>query len=312
MRKIAFPVFVAVVGTVALNAFAFGTSSGASVAPVSGVLYRDLNNNGRREAAEPGIPGVVVASTDRSTVTNRAGKWSLDVAEGDRLTVQTGWYRSQCDQLTCAAGPGPDQDFGVRYQAITVKVRDGKNRFDVGLLPDWKGGYPIPSTRPIRANRKDVSARISFVKPTSGAGESNCYRTDTAAHRACQVGDRPTFLVQIYNEGTTAITRPGGHLELPAGTRLLSLLPSSLTNHPGLGTASHGEMDPATRRITVQDQRHAAPRRHGRLRTLARRRAGRPDHAEAADQGRLPERSRCPHHDRAQGRRGSVGASRTP
>ena len=249
VRKIAFPVFVAVVGTVALNAFAFGTTSGASVKPVSGVLYRDLNNNGRREAAEPGIPGVVVASTKRSTVTNRAGKWSLDVADGDRLTVQTGWYRSQCDQPTCAAGPGPDQDFGARYQAITVKVRDGKSRFDVGLLPDWKGGYPIPSTKPIRANRKDVSARISFVKPISGAGESNCFRTDTAANRACQVGDRPTFLVQIYNEGTTSITRPGGHLELPAGTRLLSLAPSSLRNHPALGTARHAAMDPVTRRI---------------------------------------------------------------
>ncbi len=250
MRRIAHPVIAAVVGTIALNALVFGTSIGAPDTDVaSGVVYRDLNNNGIRDAREPGVRGVVIATPQRSTSTNSRGQWKLEVARGEVLTVQTGWFRSQCNGANCPPGPGRDQDFAVSDQRIVTKVTSTNRRLDVGVLPDWKGGFPIPSSSRIPANHIDVGVSISFIKPTGRPGESNCYRTDDAANRACQVGDQPSFLIQIYNEGTRPITNPSGHVQMPIGTRLLSITPASLTNHPAMGVASYGVMDPTTRRI---------------------------------------------------------------
>jgi hypothetical protein len=243
---LAAPVAALVVATVG-----FGVAEGDVTGTASGTIYRDVNDNGVRDRGEPGVPGIVVQTGSTATITNDRGAWTLPITERQRIDVLTGWYRSQCDTLTCPVGPGRDQDFGVTYQNISVVAIASKNpRLDLGLVPDWPGGYPMPNRRRVPANPVDVAARVSFVKPTGDAGASNCYRTDDIRHRACAVGDRPSFLLQVYNEGTRPLTSLAGHLQLPRGTTLVSAEPSTTPrNHPAMGTLAVGSTDPWTRRV---------------------------------------------------------------
>jgi hypothetical protein len=225
-------------------------SSGSAAGVVSGTVYRDLNNNGVRENAEPGVVGLVVSSGTTSTVTDVNGAWSMSLTGSAEVRLATGWYRTQCNDVSCDAGPGAQQDFEVKSQRIVADVSADENPvLDVGIIPDWPGGYPIPAARPIPLNSLDVSARVSFVAPTGEAG-SPCFRTDTAANRACAIGDQPTFLAQVYNEGLTPISEPTGYLELPVGTSFVGMVPSvSPANNPAVPSVSVGAFSPADRRV---------------------------------------------------------------
>jgi hypothetical protein len=227
--------------------------SGADAAGVvSGTVYRDANANGVRDRGEVGVGDIVVSAGSVSTVTSANGHWTLILDGGSASTVRvvTGWYRTQCSQLSCPAGPGADQDFAVQNQMIVAQVAAGADAvLDTGVVPDWSGGYPMPRVRWLRANAVDVSARVSFVAPAGGAG-SNCYRTSDPANRACAIGDQPQFAAQVYNEGTTPIVDPAGYLELPAGTSFVSMTPSVAPgNNPAVPTVALGAVDPATRRL---------------------------------------------------------------
>ena len=84
----------------------FGVAQGAVTGTARGTVYRDANNNGRRDSGEVGVAGIVVQSPGAATVTNATGQWVLKVTGKQRIEVLTGWYRSQCNALTCTAGPG--------------------------------------------------------------------------------------------------------------------------------------------------------------------------------------------------------------
>ncbi len=250
-----------VVTVAAVNVAIIGVASSATpTGTASGVVYRDANNNGVRDATEVGVAGIVVSSPTTSTVTNGSGAWSLQITGKQQLQVYTGWYRTQCNGLDCPVGPGADQDFKVEYQKLVANANAANNpRLDVGVTPDWNGSYPIPRA-PILVNATDVSLRISFLKPTGNATRSNCFRTKDPANRACAIGDRPQFLVQVYNEGTTPIPTPSGHLQIPAGTQVVSITPSANpANHAGLGPITYGALDPATRRIRFTTTGTLAP-----------------------------------------------------
>ncbi len=250
-----------VVTVAAVNVAIIGVASSATpTGTASGVVYRDANNNGVRDATEVGVAGIVVSSPTTSTVTNGSGAWSLQITGKQQVQVYTGWYRTQCNALDCPVGPGADQDFKVEYQKLVANANAANNpRLDVGVTPDWNGSYPIPRA-PIPVNATDVSLRVSFVKPTGNAARSNCYRTKDPANRACAIGDRPQFLVQVYNEGTTPIPTPSGHLQIPAGTQVVSITPSANpANHAGLGPITYGALDPATRRIRFTTTGTLAP-----------------------------------------------------
>ena len=52
------------------------TAAAASTVTVSGVVFRDLNNNGVRDAGEPGVPGIRVhrnSGAGTPTVTGSGG-----------------------------------------------------------------------------------------------------------------------------------------------------------------------------------------------------------------------------------------------
>lgn len=244
------PVVVAVVAaTIAGIGLTAAARPGMSPRTASGTVYHDLDRDGVRDRGEPGLADIVVVGADGLAVTDDAGRWRLAVAPNERVRVLTGWHRSQCDDVDCGSGPGPDQDFAVKYQTVVARTGSGLHtRLDVGLIPDWPGGYPIPDDA--AANGPDVAVRTKYVKPSGPAGSSECFRTDDIRHRACAPGDRPVFLVEISNEGTTPLVDLEGHVELPSATTFVELTPSSdPPNHPALTAFTHGDLDPVSRRV---------------------------------------------------------------
>jgi beta-mannanase len=256
------PITLGVVALTTLSIVAVGAAQGAPQTGVAtGVVYADTNNNGIRDVSEAGVPGLTVSSPTASTVTDASGAWSLAITGRQVLQVMTGWHRSQCDALDCPTGTSADQDFSVQYQKIVATANAAGNpKLDVGVIPDWNGGYPIPSARPVPSNSSDVAIRVSFIKPAGTSGTSNCYRTKTAANRACAIGDRPAFLVHIFNEGTAALSNLSGHFQLPAGTSLVGVARSANpANYAGLGSLTYGPVDPVTRRIRFSVPGSLAP-----------------------------------------------------
>lgn len=61
---------------------------GPSPALARGVVFEDVNRNGRRDANERGIPGVSVSNQDEFTVTNGRGEWSLSYSDDTIFYVQ--------------------------------------------------------------------------------------------------------------------------------------------------------------------------------------------------------------------------------
>ncbi len=256
------PITLGVVALTTLSIVAVGAAQGApQTGFATGVVYADTNNNGTRDASEAGVPGLTVSSPTASTVTDSSGAWSLAITGRQVLQVMTGWHRSQCNALDCPTGTSADQDFSVQYQKIVATANAAENpKLDVGVIPDWNGGYPIPSARPVPSNSTDVAIRVSFIKPSGTSGTSNCYRTKTSANRACAIGDRPAFLVHIFNEGTAALSNLSGHIQLPAGTSLVGVARSANpANYAGLGSLTYGPVDPITRRIRFSVPGSLAP-----------------------------------------------------
>ena len=55
-----------------------------------GIVYEDRNGNGRRDAGEPGIPGVVLRRGDAKATTDRDGRYRLPSRERGRTRVEQG------------------------------------------------------------------------------------------------------------------------------------------------------------------------------------------------------------------------------
>ena len=168
---------------------AIAQSASADVASdtVSGYLYRDIDNDGIRDPDEPPVPGVVVRSGRRTTITDAAGYYAFSNLSGPvNLKVDTGWFRSQCtssysgptygvtNTALCpdpGAGAGTDQDFRVNNQLITTTGIPGTEA-SLGLTPDWLGsGYSGFSTALDAAEATD--AALETVARVSDAGRGN-------------------------------------------------------------------------------------------------------------------------------------------
>jgi hypothetical protein len=215
-------VTAAAILAVALGAQAgpVGSATAAGTLTVSGVVYWDQNDDGVQQAGEPGVPGVVIhwnagAGTPKA-VTGADGSYSLSgLPSGGtgKVVLETGWFRSQCAKLSCAAGPGTDNDFSVANQFIQLSmagVAANRGGVDVGLLPDWPGSTaapPAPQAGVVMHNAVDVAARLSWVTSTCTDG----------THEICRVGDTYTVSAQILNQGTTALTGIHAVLAVPGG-----------------------------------------------------------------------------------------------
>jgi SdrD B-like domain len=232
----------------------------ASTVTVSGYVFRDLDNDGIRDANEPGVAGIRVhrnsGNGTPTATTGPDGHYTLSgltPRSSGNLQVETGWFRSQCAKLACASGPGPDNDYKTANQFIqfplsqvTVSLAD----VDVGLLPDWPGSSasaPAPVAGVVPANDVDVAARLSWVTSTCSDGTA----------LICRPGDSYTVSAQLHNEGTTAVTGIQAALALPAGDSLAT--PDAADSVKLYGPASSpditgltvGQLDPDTHIVTM-------------------------------------------------------------
>lgn len=226
-RPLRAAVVVCMVATAGLGSWSSVAGAVSGVA-VSGVVYRDLNNSGVQDPGEPGVPGIRVHSNagagTPTTTTGPNGAYSLSgVPAGGvgSLVVETGWFRSQCARLSCATGPGADNDYLTTNQFIQYplsSVMQNMSGLDVGLLPDWPGhaSAPVLELGSVPANSVDVAARLSWVTSSCSDGK----------YFICRPGDGYTVSVQFLNQGTTAITGLHAVLALPPGDQLATGDPS--------------------------------------------------------------------------------------
>lgn len=201
---------------------------------VGGFVYHDRNNNGVRDIGEPGVAGVRVhhGSSGRPTAaTDANGAYSLTgVPQSGNLLVETGWFRSQCNAMDCAAGPGADNDFTVANQFIKFPVAAGQpdvSDLNVGLVPDWPGAslsIPAPVAGVVPANAVDVAARLSGT--TSACAEGGL--------GICRPGDTFGMALQLHNQGTTALTGVRAKLFVPPGDCLTDAALQPDATSPGI------------------------------------------------------------------------------
>lgn len=195
-------------------------------ATVSGTIYADTNSNGRRDAGEAGVPGVVISryGTARD-VTDANGAYDLPLPAGTHtLTMITGWLASGCPgDLYCAAGRGPDQSFESRNQRYlaTVSLAPGQtvSGFDSGLLPDRGDPTGAPGSQHDGNDAGDGPATaVDIAVRHSWVGSDDC--ADPEGTRVCSLGDQFTTNVQVFNQGTTAVAGIAFVVTFPRGARL--------------------------------------------------------------------------------------------
>lgn len=196
---------------------------------ISGYVYRDLNNNGVQDVAEPGVAGIRAHSGSGAPTTTTAadGSYTLLIATGSKIRIETGWFRSQCNDMTCPAGPGADNDFEVANQFVqyVVPALDTSN-VNVGLVPDWPGAaLSIPLVGGVvPANSVDVAARLSTVTTSCSDGD----------YAICELNDTITLTGQIHNQGTSSLSGIIAQVYIPGGDCLTSLTFDSNSTAPGI------------------------------------------------------------------------------
>lgn len=235
-------------------------SSAASTVSVSGYVFRDLDNDGVKDPGEPGVPGIRVhrstGNNTPNTVTNTDGSYTLTGVtpkSSGYLVVKAGWFRSQCTKLTCAAGPGPDNDYSTKNAFIQYplsQITGNTTNLNVGLIPDWPGSSaspPTPVGGVIAANSVDVAARLSWAHSTCPGGVYNI----------CGVGDTYTASLQIHNQGLQSLTGVTAVLDLPDGDRFATGNPTrdvtlvAATSSPAVTGITVSAVDQATQSVTI-------------------------------------------------------------
>jgi LPXTG-motif cell wall-anchored protein len=222
-------VFVLAVFSAVVLAQAIATPPSAHAAPnqLEGTVYWDQNNNGVQDGGEPGLEGLVVrfgGNSAPSTVTDANGDYTLTGVSGTAtLEVFTGWLRSQCDSISCAAGPGADNDFAVNNQFIQRASTSGTigGAFDVGLIPDWGGTYPVTTVNVPRPT--DIAARITYL---------NGCDAGTGAERLCAPVDSLALRSMFMNQGTEPISNPVFTLQMPVGHTLTDVWTTNNQTNP--------------------------------------------------------------------------------
>ncbi|HVQ87711.1 MAG TPA: SdrD B-like domain-containing protein [Actinomycetes bacterium] len=201
---------------------------------VSGYVYRDLDNDGVRDAGELGVRGVVIRSGRNATITDSSGFYAFSgVTAPINLRADSGWFRTQCEasysgpssgsKYTAAcpdpgAGAGADQQFRVINQLLSATASPGQMA-SLGVTPDWAGeGYAGYSTDPAAANSVDPALRISPGYRLPGA-EVDCQNA------VCRPGETQWSLTQWMNQGTTTLKRLHAVITAPSGSSITHVAP---------------------------------------------------------------------------------------
>lgn len=223
---------------------------------ISGVVYYDRNDNGKRDKGEPGIAGIRVRDKkgDVSTLTDANGAYSFaDVPDSPLLQVETGWFRSLCppaDNPTATSCPpaGKDDRFKVNNQFVQYPITGPAAGVNVGLVPDWPGGsMTVPEPGPggfILANPVDIAARLSWASGNCAGGQ----------YAICGHGDSFVMDGQVFNQGTKPLTGIVTRLYVPPGDCAtdVTLVPYSVPAGLGDITVTPNALTCDVRYVTVK------------------------------------------------------------
>ncbi|HEX5016437.1 MAG TPA: hypothetical protein VFX15_02490 [Actinomycetes bacterium] len=245
---------------------------------VSGFAYRDLDDDGIHDGNEPGLPGIVMRSGTRSTITDATGYYEFSgVTSAIHIRADAGWFRSQCRSAfsgpsngssytdACpdpGSGAGVDQDFRVDNQLLSATAEPGTDT-SLGLTPDWKGrGYRGYSTDPAAAVAKDPALRLSPGYRMSGADV-------VCQNLVCRPAETQWVLGQWLNQGTKTLRGIRSVIVAPAGSTITQVTPyighSATSGHPVTG---YTVIDPSTTsRVRIAaDGTLAVPERRVKIR----------------------------------------------
>ncbi|HYH75021.1 MAG TPA: SdrD B-like domain-containing protein [Candidatus Saccharimonadales bacterium] len=177
---------------------------------IDGRIYYDQNNNGLQDSGEPGVPDILVSygwgAGQKTALTDSNGDYAITNTTGTaRVTVHSGWLRSNCNTMNCAVGAAGGNDFTTNNQWITLGAVNGANgaTLNTGLVPDWGGTYPIPAT-PATAEI-DIATRLTYVNGCS------------VAEKVCAPEDTAKIYLSFFNQGTEPISDPRFVVDLPVG-----------------------------------------------------------------------------------------------
>ncbi len=154
---------------------------------LSGTVYSDLNNDGIRDGAEPGIQGVTVAltgtdingtSVDLSTTTGAGGDYSFTDLDGGTYTItqtQPIGFLDGLDSLGSAGGNGSVNDVA---SAINLPAAGNGFAYDFGEvapsslsgLVQTVGGDSIPGVTITLTGTDDLGAAVTAVTVTAADG----------------------------------------------------------------------------------------------------------------------------------------------
>lgn len=185
----------------------------AAANQIDGRIYYDQNNNGVQDGSEPGVPNILVSfgygAGQKTDLTDSNGDYAITGTSGtSRVTVHSGWFRSDCNTMNCAVGTAGGNDFTTNNQWITLGSVNGTAgaTLNTGLIPDWGGTYPIPASPTTAAT--DIATRYTY--------HSGC----TVADKVCAPGDTAKVYISFFNQGTSAINDPTFVVDLPVGHTL--------------------------------------------------------------------------------------------
>lgn len=201
---------------------------------VQGFVYRDLDNDGVRDVGEPPVPGVVLRSGSRATITDADGHYEFTAVTSTlKLRADAAWFRSQCRASYSGpshgsaytahcpdpgSGAGADQAFTVDNQLLTAMAASGETA-SLGLTPDWVGdGYTGFSTDPADATALDPALRLSPGYRMPGAA-IDCL------NYVCRPGETQWVLAQWLNQGTSPLSKVRGVITAPAGSQITQVTP---------------------------------------------------------------------------------------
>jgi outer membrane protein assembly factor BamB len=185
-------------------AFALAVATGATAANVSirGVVFNDGNEDGQRDAGEPGVPEVLVSDGDQIVRTDSEGHYAIETTTeipNTVFVVNPSGFRLTNAFFHRISGSDENVDFG-----LAADPENAKETFSFYHTADFQFGNPRSSTAQIGGDLADMEA---WADDHDVAFYAVC--GDITTHGA--VDD-----LQFFNEQFDALNRPvyrifGGH-----------------------------------------------------------------------------------------------------
>jgi hypothetical protein len=125
-----------------------------------GIVYEDMNQNGRRDDGEPGVPGVVVRRGESRATTNARGAYRLPSNARGRSTIEQASLRAGL-----IADPSIASDTVERLDLAVVPT--GTVTVQLELVPDDNGRVPDVDLEPAIVVLRDAHGFEWVARRTS-------------------------------------------------------------------------------------------------------------------------------------------------